>query len=219
MKLHKKHSQLLIVFLCFILPVASCNNDTANDRETKSIIKDSLPHKEAVNPYATHDQSPMDMCYYPNDYPVLKMNGADSSILLARVIYSRPQKKGRNIFGNNEKRLVQFGKEWRLGANEATEIEFFQPVTIAGKRINKGRYIIYCIPYRDKWTMVLNSNLYTWGLHMDTTKDIFKTDIPAAVQSPALEDFTMVFEPAAGGTNLLMAWDDVKAILPINYSK
>jgi hypothetical protein len=195
----------------------SCNDDKASNKPVSN--KDSLSASEAINPYSTHDQSPMDMSYYPPDYPVLRMNGTDSTTLLARVIYSRPQKKGRNIFGYSEKSLRQYGKEWRLGANEATEIEFFKPVMIDGKKIDKGRYIIYCIPYPDKWTIKLNSNLYTWGLHLDSTKDIFKTDIPITQQSPAVEDFTMVFEPAANGTNLLMAWDDVKAILPISYFK
>ncbi|MEP7165243.1 MAG: DUF2911 domain-containing protein [Ferruginibacter sp.] len=181
--------------------------------------KDSLPSKEATNPYATHDQSPMDMSYCPPDYPVLRMNGADSESLMARVIYSRPQKKGRVIFGNSGRSLRLYGKEWRLGANEATEIEFFKPVTIAGKKISKGRYIIYCIPYPDKWTIVLNSNLYTWGLHMDKTKDIFKTDVPTILQSPVIEDFTMLFQTASYGADLLMTWDNVKAVLPISYSK
>ena len=204
---------------CCIVILLSCNDDKINNREINPQPKDSLPNKEAANPYTTHDQSPMDMSYYPPDYPVLRMNGADSGTLLARVIYSRPQKKGRNIFGDTEKSLRQYGKEWRLGANEATEIEFFKPVMIAGKKINKGRYIIYCLPYADKWTIVLNSNLYTWGLHLDRTKDIFKTDIPVTLQSPALEDFTMVFQTATHGADLLMMWDNVKAVLPISYSK
>lgn len=212
---------LIAIQFCAVI-MLSCNNDKINSRETNIQTKDSFPNKpnkETANPYATHDQSPMDMCYYPPDYPVLKMNGAGSEALLARIIYSRPQKNGRIIFGNTEKSLRPYGKEWRLGANEATEIEFFKPVTIAGKKIDKGRYIIYCFPYPDKWTIVLNSNLYTWGLHMDKTKDIFKTDIPTTLQSPAVEDFTMVFETATYGANLLMAWDNVKTVLPISYSK
>jgi hypothetical protein len=40
---------------------------------------------------------------------------------VARLIYSRPTKNGRVIFGD----LLEYGKVWRLGANEATEIEFF----------------------------------------------------------------------------------------------
>ena len=219
MSLFKQFAALIIVVLCCAIFSSSCKGDKKINNETKVLINDTLSSKEASNPYATHDQSPMDMCYYPPDYPVLKMNGTDSAPLLARVIYSRPQKKGRNIFGETDKSLRQYGKEWRLGANEATEIEFFKPVSIAGKKIDKGRYIIYCIPYADKWTIILNNNLFTWGLHMDRSKDIFQTDVPTAIQSPSIEYFTMVFTKAAYGADLLMTWGDVKAILPISYSK
>ena len=208
-----------IILLAAFTVLLSCNNDKQSGSKIRNVIKDTLAHKENVNPYATHDQSPMDMSYYPPDYPVMRMNGTDSAALVARVIYSRPQKKGRVIFGDTEKSLRPYGKEWRLGANEATEIEFFKPVTIDGKKIEKGRYIIYCIPFPDNWTIVLNSNLYTWGLHMDATKDIFKTTVPVQEQVPAVEDFTMVFEAAPQGTNLIMAWDNVKTVLPISVSK
>lgn len=161
----------------------------------------------------------MDMSYFPVDYPLQKMNRADSLPLAARIIYSRPHKKNRIIFSNSPKSLCQYGKEWRLGANEATEIEFFKTVSINGKNIAKGSYILYCIPNADRWTIILNSNLHTWGLHMDASKDIFKTDIPVMLQSPPLEDFTMVFIPAKYGADLLMAWDNVKVQLPVEFSK
>lgn len=218
MKNRKHFSGLLFPLICTTI-MFSCNNDTPKQKSIVLLPKDSMANKEVLNPYVTHDQSPMDMSYFPADYPVMKMNGTDTNALVARVIYSRPQKKGRNIFGDSEKSLRQYGKEWRLGANEATEIEFFRQVTIAGKKIDKGRYIIYCIPYADKWTIVLNTNLYTWGLHMDTSKDIFKTDIPTRQQSPSVEDFTMVFEPATYGMDLLMSWDQVKTVLPISFAK
>jgi len=212
-------SRLFIGLLFCTIVITSCNDNKTSAGKINNIKRDTLPNKEVLNPYATHDQSPMDMSYYPPDYPVLRMNGTDSSALVARVIYSRPQKKGRIIFGSNEKSLCIYGKEWRLGANEATEIEFFKPVTIDGKKIEKGRYIIYCIPFADKWQIILNNNLYTWGLHMDASKDIFKTEIPVQEQIPAVEDFSMIFEPSANGANLIMAWDNVKTTLPFSFSK
>src|SRR6476620_3840718 len=72
------------------------------------------------------DKSPMDMSYYPVNYPILKIQDKATEPLLARVIYGRPQKNGRVIFGE----LVEYGKIWRLGANEATEIEFYKDVKI-----------------------------------------------------------------------------------------
>ncbi len=205
----------------FVLPlaltvIASCNSSV--NRQDKSLnVSDTLKSVESTNPYITLDQSPMDMSYFPNNYPILKMNGTDSTSLVARVIYSRPQKKGRMILGEpGTKSLREYGKEWRLGANEATEIEFFQNVMINGKTIAKGRYIIYCIPFPDKWTIVLNTNLFTWGLHMDKQKDVFSVNVPVELQAPPLEDFTMVFEPAAYGANLIIAWDNVKTVVRIS---
>ncbi|MEP6713639.1 MAG: DUF2911 domain-containing protein, partial [Ferruginibacter sp.] len=160
---------LLLLLFCITL---SCTQQSKP--APTSIIIDSITGAEK-NPYATGDQSPMDMSYFPDEYPLQKMNRTDSLPLIARVIYSRPHKKNRSIFGNSPQSLCQYGKEWRLGANEATEIEFFKNVNINGKNIAKGSYILYCIPNPDRWTIVLNSNLHTWGLHMDETKDIFRT--------------------------------------------
>jgi hypothetical protein len=38
------------------------------------------------------DKSPLDICYYPSGYPVLKIQDKLTEPLVARVIYSRPQK-------------------------------------------------------------------------------------------------------------------------------
>ncbi len=206
---------------CLILPLAftviiSCNS-SVNRQDKSTSVSDTLKSTESINPYIALDQSPMDMSYFPNNYPILKMNGTDSFGPVARVIYSRPQKKGRMILGEaGTKSLREYGKEWRLGANEATEIEFFKDVVINGKTIAKGRYIIYCIPLPDKWTIILNTNLFTWGLHMDKQKDIFSVDVPVELQAPALEDFTMVFEPAAYGADLVIAWDNIRTVLRIS---
>ena len=48
------------------------------------------------------DKSPMDMNYYPVNYPILKIQDKATDPLIARVIYGRPQKDGRNIFGELE---------------------------------------------------------------------------------------------------------------------
>jgi hypothetical protein len=45
------------------------------------------------------DKSPMDMAYYPHNQPVLRIQDKATEPLVARVIYSRPQKTGRRIIG------------------------------------------------------------------------------------------------------------------------
>lgn len=161
------------------------------------------------------DASPMDMCYYPPMYPyVVKVKG-EPGTLVARVVYSRPQKKGRSIFGE----LEEYGKIWRLGANEATEIEFFRPVTIAGKSVPKGRYTLYAIPTEAKWTIILSRDTDIWGAYKyDQSKDLLRTDLAVNTQDTALEAFTMAFEKAEAGANLIMAWDKVNVSLPIKWT-
>src|SRR6187401_2718163 len=82
------------------------------------------------------DKSAMDMSYYPPNYPILKIQDKITEPLVARVVYSRPQRNGRSVFGE----LVEYEKVWRIGANEATEIEFFKDVNFGGKSLPKGRY-------------------------------------------------------------------------------
>jgi Protein of unknown function (DUF2911) len=133
------------------------------------------------------DKSPMDVSYYPVGYPVLKIQDKATEALLARVIYSRPTRNGRTIFGD----LVEFGKVWRLGANEATEIEFFQAVRIGGVRVRKGRYTLYCIPYEEKWTMIINRETDTWGsFKYDEAKDVTRLDVPVVKQTDLTESMT-----------------------------
>ena len=65
--------------------------------------------------------------------------------------YSRPNVKGRKIFGD----LVPFGKVWRTGANQATTLTFGDPVTIGGTTIPAGKYGLLSIPDAGEWTIII----------------------------------------------------------------
>lgn len=158
------------------------------------------------------DKSPMDMSYFPANYPSLKIQGKITGLPVARVIYSRPQKAGRTIFGG----LVKYGEVWRLGANEATEIEFFKHVKIDGKRISKGRYTLYAIPNESSWTIILNKETDTWGsFNYNSAKNVLQVTIPVQKTNDMLENLSMQFEKTATGCSLIIAWDNVKVLLPI----
>jgi Protein of unknown function (DUF2911) len=158
------------------------------------------------------DKSPMDMCYYPVNYPVLKIQDKITEPLAARVVYSRPKKESRTIFGG----LVEYGKVWRLGANEATEIEFFQKVYIGGKKISKGRYTLYAVVNENSWTFILNKETDTWGsFKYNADKDVVRVDVPVEKITDNIEFLAMVFEKANSNINLIVAWENVKVALPI----
>lgn len=196
----------------------------ACEQKSNSITVDSknmrIPVSVKDSMILSIDKSPMDMCYFPADYPKQKMLTPKMPDPVARVIYSRPQKNGRVIFadsGTAQNIIQRYSQEWRLGANEATEIEFFKPVTLNGKNIKPGRYIIYCIPEVATWKIILNNNLYSWGLHIDKSQDVAEIEIPVIKNDVSIEYFTMLFQSSAYGCDLVMAWGNVKTVLPIHF--
>lgn len=194
--------------------VAGCDQTSTSGNNTVTINPNVTTNKPTVKDLQPGlDKSPMDLAYYPVDYPKLKMAGSVTEPPVARVVYSRPQKNHRIIFGD----VIKYGSPWRLGANEASEIEFFRDVIITEKKVQKGRYVIYCIPRENTWTIVLNSDLYTWGLKIDSSKDEYKFTIPVVKTRFPYELFTMEFEKAGKGMQLIMEWDSVKATLPITW--
>ena len=147
------------------------------------------------------DKSPMDMSYWPNTYPILKLSGKAKDAPIARVIYGRPQKNNRVIFDG----IVKYNEMWRLGANEATEIEFLKPVKINGKALAKGRYTLYCIPNADKWTLVISKDNYCWGNYSYNPKnDITRVDIKVEKNTEVVEAFTTYFDETKTGANLIL---------------
>ncbi|MEO6313582.1 MAG: DUF2911 domain-containing protein [Chitinophagaceae bacterium] len=163
------------------------------------------------------DKSAMDMSYYPVNYTILRIQDKATEPLVARLVYSRPLRNGRNVFGE----LLEYNKIWRLGANEATEIEFFKDVLINNKVVPKGRYTLYAIPTPEKWTIIVNRETDIWGaFKYDSGKDVVRADAMVQKQTEPQEAFTMFFEKAATGFVMVATWDDSLISLPISvYEK
>ena len=157
------------------------------------------------------DKSPLDVSYYPPNFPILKMSGKANGTPAARVLYSRPQRKGRNIFGGE----VRYNEVWRIGANETTEIEFFKNATFGNKKVLKGRYSLFCIPASDKWTVILNKDNYTWGsFTYNSDNDVARYDVPVQTMDEEVEALTMYFENN-GSSKFIIMWDNTKVAVPV----
>lgn len=160
------------------------------------------------------DKSPLDISYAPFNYPILKFQGKHPSAMpYARVVYSRPQKNGRTLFGTE----IKYNEIWRLGANESTELELFRNANIGGKAVPKGRYTLFCIPTPDKWTIVVNKDNYTWGaFSYKSSNDLVRLSVPVnRITSSPVEYFTMYFNES---NQLVIMWDDIKVVVPIVFS-
>jgi hypothetical protein len=147
------------------------------------------------------------------DIAYLRQDGRRSEPV-AKIVYSRPSKKGRTMFGDKE----PYGKVWRTGANETTEITLFKAVTFGDKKLNPGTYALYTIPGKDKWTVIFNSKLNTWGaFEYDESKDVVRIEVPAGKTESEVEAVAITFEGANGTGTLLMAWENVLVKVPVKW--
>jgi Protein of unknown function (DUF2911) len=153
------------------------------------------------------DPSPADISY-------LWANGKKGSDPVARVVYGRPQKKGRTMLGDKE----PFGKVWRAGANETTEIKLWKAVTFGDKVIPAGTYSLYAIPDKTEWTIIFNTKLDTWGAYAyEESKDIARIKVPAGKTASEVEAFTIAFDGKEGAGNMYLAWENTLVTVPVKY--
>lgn len=129
-----------------------------------------------------------------------------------KCTYGQPLKKGRVIFGD----LVPYGKLWRTGANEATEITFTTNIKIGGTSLPAGTYTLFSIPDKDKWTIILNSELGQWGdFTYNAANNVLTYEAIVSKNSDIYEGFTVQFDDQRGGFNMNLLWDDIKVTVPI----
>ncbi len=152
------------------------------------------------------DKSPADIASYPPGGRVSDKN--------VRVIYSRPQLKGRSLAD-----LAPAGKVWRTGANEATEITFYEDVQFGDKAIKAGTYSLFTIPGEDSWTVIINNNLNQWGAYSyDESADVARVKATATEVSDSLEAFSIAFKEVEGGVHMVMGWDNTRVAVPIMFA-
>ncbi len=127
-----------------------------------------------------------------------KVNGVD-----IKIDYSQPAKNDRLIWGG----LVKYDKVWRTGANEATTFDISADVKVQGKLLKAGKYALFTIPGKEKWTIIFNSVPNQWGAYSyDQSKDVLRVEADATYGNPVVEKFTI--DIADNGV-VSLKWDDM----------
>ncbi len=150
------------------------------------------------------DKSPMDAATFPGNYKI--------SDKLIKVIYSRPQLNGRTL-----SKLAPNDEVWRTGANEATAITLYQPMTFGTTKVKAGTYTLFTIPGEKEWTVILSSDLNVWGAYSyDKANDVARITVPVQKTKKTLEAFSIVFEESKTGATMYLGWADVMIAVPFN---
>jgi hypothetical protein len=132
-----------------------------------------------------------------------------------KITYSQPHKRNREIFG----KLVPFGQVWRTGANEATEITCTKDIIINNTLLKAGTYSLFTIPEKDKWSIIINTDLGLWGSYNYNAKqDVFRFTVPTRSTGEVLyEPFTIQIDQRNEVADLLILWDKTKVSIPIKF--
>lgn len=170
--------------------------------------------------FAKLDKSPMDAAFYPNRAAFRFFQKSEDEIMadkpIIRVLYSRPKKNERDIFPD----VVKPGELWRAGANEASEILFFEDVKIGDAKVQAGRYTFYVMPTEAEWKIMFNTVTDNWGHYTyDETLTVASITVPVEKAKENIEAFSIVFETADDGAHMIMGWDDLLARVPIQIWK
>jgi hypothetical protein len=120
--------------------------------------------------------------------------------------YSRPNTKGRKIFGAME----PFDKVWRTGANAATSITFTDAVKVGGQELAAGTYGLFTIPGKDEWTVIFNKDAKQWGAYeYKEAEDVLRIKVKPVKLKEKVETFTIQFANVLPTTaQIQLAWEN-----------
>ncbi|MBN8651137.1 MAG: DUF2911 domain-containing protein [Cytophagales bacterium] len=140
----------------------------------------------------------------------------NSGDLQISVLYNRPFKKGRVIFGE----LVPYNKVWRTGANEATVFETNKDLVFGDKTLKAGRYTLFTIPEEQSWNILFNTETGQWGVdfngeaNRDPAKDVLSVQALSVQQEKEFEQFTISIERWGEEMQLIFMWDKTLVSVP-----
>ncbi len=121
------------------------------------------------------------------------------------IEYSRPGKKGRELFVDVEK----WGKPWRTGANAATQITFSDDVKVEGKDVPKGTYALYSIPDKENWTVMLYKDLSLGGNlnAYDNNQEQLRFQVKTVNMDVEMENFAFLVDEITDNSAIVgFAW-------------
>ncbi|MEM8585938.1 MAG: DUF2911 domain-containing protein [Bacteroidota bacterium] len=178
----------------------------------------TLPVAAQTIEFGGMDASPMDAAHYPRRAAFQNYLSDDDPdrTQYMKVLYCRPQVKGREIFGE----LVPWGQDWRLGANEATEVSFYRAAEIGGTTIPAGTYTMFAQVYPDQWIIKLSTQRFIAGAeNRDISQDILAISVPTELVSESREFFTIGFKKIDdNNAQMVMGWDHTQVAVPINFN-
>lgn len=121
------------------------------------------------------------------------------------IDYGRPSLKGRDIFA-----MVQPGMVWRLGMNQATNIDTAGDLVVAGTEVKAGKYTLWAKKTgADSWTLAFHPKTGVWGV--PELKEGYIAELPLKTEKAAdsAEQLTITLADNKGKAAIKIHWGTV----------
>jgi hypothetical protein len=128
------------------------------------------------------------------------------------IHYHAPAVRGRMIWGG----LVPYDEVWVTGAHSATSWEFNRDIVINGTTISAGKYAIFTIPGKERWTFIVNRN---WDQHLtdeyNPEEDIIRVELIPQVSPVSKERLFYTINNESDKSGLLsIGWEKATISIP-----
>jgi hypothetical protein len=128
------------------------------------------------------------------------------------IFYTAPAVRGRVIWGG----LVPFDEVWVTGAHKATTWEFSSSIEINKTVIPAGKYAIFTIPRKGKWTFILNKK---WDQHLadeyNVKDDVLRLDVTPETLKDTQERLLYSIDEGESNQGVLsIRWEKLKISIP-----
>jgi hypothetical protein len=129
------------------------------------------------------------------------------------IDYSRPSRRGRDIFGA----LEPWNKVWRTGANAATQLNTPVDLVIGGATVPAGKYTLWTLPTQSGWKLIINMQSGQWGTEYHQEQDLARVDAKVETLGTPVEQFVIAFEPAGAAPSMItFTWDRTRYSVPVS---
>ena len=131
--------------------------------------------------------------------------GAASVNLAGKAIsidYGRPQLKGRDVMS-----MATPGTVWRMGMNEATELNTAATLKFGNLTVKPGKYTLWAKKVSDtQWTLILNKKTGQWGTEYDASEDLGNTPLTLGSLNTPVETMMIALSGKGKEGALELTW-------------
>ena len=181
-----------------------------------SILTPPARTQDTMTPQ-TQTKPPEDKSKRPSPPAHVEYKFPDGKMLT--IDYSSPRMRGRVIYGG----LVPYGKEWRVGANEATTFVTDSDLVVGGTVVPAGSYTLFALPNADHWQLIISKKTGEWGIpYPGASFDFARIDMkisPLPSPPAPLEDFTIGLDGTDAGCTLRLDWESTRVSVDISEKK